>query len=156
MVPSESANPQPQRQLRRATRRVWFHNLLGHERFRRGGSRHESGQSGLDSGEHQHPDRRHELFQRSAVDELLSPLLPPPNAMTTPAIRTNAAFGFTNGVFGFNVTGPSGSNVVIQASTDLKTWIPLQTNLLGSGLLYFSDSQSPANVRRFYRAQLSP
>jgi len=71
-------------------------------------------------------------------------------------ITTNAAFGFTNGVFGFDFTGPSGSNVVIQASTDLQTWIPLQTNLLGSGLLYFSDSQSPANVLRFYRAQLLP
>jgi hypothetical protein len=59
-------------------------------------------------------------------------------------------------VFGFNVTGPSGSNVVIQASTDLQTWIPLQTNLLGSGPLYFSDPHSPANFRRFYRAQLSP
>jgi len=38
----------------------------------------------------------------------------------------------------------------------LQTWIPLQTNLLGSGLLYFSDSQSTTNVQRFYRAQLSP
>jgi hypothetical protein len=44
--------------------------------------------------------------------------------------------------------------VVIQASTDLQTWIPLQTNLLGSGPLYFSDSQSPASVQRFYRALL--
>jgi len=58
--------------------------------------------------------------------------------------------------FGFDVSGPSGSNVVIQASTDLQTWIPLQTNLLGSGPLHFSDSQSPANVQRFYRAQLLP
>jgi len=32
---------------------------------------------------------------------------------------------------------------------------PLQTNLLGSGPLYFFDPQSPANVHRFYRAQLS-
>jgi hypothetical protein len=71
-------------------------------------------------------------------------------------ITTNAAFGFTHGVFGFDVSGPSGSDVVIQASTDLQTWIPLQTNQLGSGLLYFSDAQSPANVRRFYRAQLLP
>jgi hypothetical protein len=69
---------------------------------------------------------------------------------------TNATFGFTNGVFGFDVSGPSGANVVIQANTDLQTWIPLQTNLLRSGPLYFSDTQSPANVRRFYRAQLSP
>jgi hypothetical protein len=58
-------------------------------------------------------------------------------------------------VFGFNVTGPAGSNVVIQASTDLQTWIPLQTNLLGSGPLYFSDWQSLAIPRRFYRVQLS-
>jgi hypothetical protein len=69
-------------------------------------------------------------------------------------ITTNAAFGFTNGVFGFDVSGPSGANVVIQGSTDLQTWIPLQTNLFGSGPLHFSDAQSPANVRRFYRAQL--
>ena len=77
--------------------------------------------------------------------------MPPPLSITT-----GAAFGFTNGVFGFNLIGPSGSNVVIQASADLQTWIPLQTNLLGSGPLYFSDSQSTNNVQRFYRAQLSP
>jgi hypothetical protein len=71
-------------------------------------------------------------------------------------ITTGAAFGFTNGMFGFNVIGPSGSNVVIQTSMDLHSWIPLQTNLLGSGLLYFSDPQSTTNVQRFYRAQLSP
>jgi hypothetical protein len=70
-------------------------------------------------------------------------------------ITTNAAFGFTGGVFGFDVTGPSGASVVIQGSTDLQTWIPLQTNLLGSGPLYFSDAQSTTNVQRFYRAQLS-
>jgi hypothetical protein len=54
------------------------------------------------------------------------------------------------------MTGPVGSNVVIQASPDLHTWIPLQTNLLGSGPIYFSDPQSSTNPRRFYRAQLSP
>jgi hypothetical protein len=78
-------------------------------------------------------------------------------AVPTPLlITTNAAFGFTNGMFGFNMIGPSGTNVVIQAGTDLQTWIPLQTNLLGSGPLYFSDPQSPASVQRFYRSQLSP
>ena len=80
--------------------------------------------------------------------------IPEPTSLAI--ITTNAAFGFTGGVFGFDVAGPSGASVVIQASTDLQTWIPLQTNLLGSGPLYFSDPQSPANVRRFYRVQLSP
>jgi hypothetical protein len=58
-------------------------------------------------------------------------------------VTNNSAFGFTNGVFGFDVSGPSASNVVIQATTDLQTWIPLQTNLFGTGPLYFSDPQSP-------------
>jgi hypothetical protein len=72
------------------------------------------------------------------------------------AITTNAAFGFTNGVFGFDVSGPSGYNVVSQASTNLQTWIALQTNLLVSGPVYFSDPQSPTNRVRFYRAALLP
>ena len=71
-------------------------------------------------------------------------------------ITTNTAFGVTNRVFGFDVSGPYGSNVVIQASADLRTWIPLQTNSFGLGLLYFSDPQSPTNLQRFYRAQLLP
>jgi hypothetical protein len=69
-------------------------------------------------------------------------------------ITTNSVFGLTNGEFGFDVSGPVGSNVVIQASADLKIWIPLQTNLLDSSPLYFSDSQSPTNRPRFYRAVL--
>ena len=74
-------------------------------------------------------------------------------AVPTPTFITHPAFGFTNGLFGFSVIGPAGSNVVIQASADLQTWIPLQTNLLGSAPLYFSDSQSTTNTRRFYRLQ---
>ena len=80
--------------------------------------------------------------------EIIITAVPTPLAIST----TDSAFGFTNGVFGFDVIGPSGSNVVIQASTDLHTWIPLQTNLLVNGLFYFSDPQSTTNVQRFYRA----
>ncbi len=106
-------------------------------------------------------------YSYSGVANLMSPVdiremdvigydlaIPEPTSLAI--ITTNAAFGFTGGVFGFDVSGPSGTNVVIQASTDLQTWIPLQTNLLGSGPLYFSDPQSTTNVQRFYRAQLSP
>jgi DNA-binding beta-propeller fold protein YncE len=98
------------------------------------------------------PDDPPNVFQGySGNGEIIITAVPTPLAITT-----DAAFGFTNGVFGFDVSGPSGSNVVIQASTDLHTWLPLQTNLLGSGPLYFSDPQSTTNVQRFYRAQLSP
>lgn len=68
----------------------------------------------------------------------------------------NADFGFNSGAFGFDVLGPFGSNVVIQASTDLQTWTPLQTNLIGIGLVNFRDSQYPSNTQRFYRTVFSP
>jgi uncharacterized repeat protein (TIGR03803 family) len=72
----------------------------------------------------------------------------------TVSIITNNAFGFSNGQFGFDITGPSTSTVVIQASTNLQTWIPVETNLLGTTPLYFSDPQSRATPLRFYRAVL--
>src|SRR5271170_7908565 len=89
MVPSKSSDSKWRTQLRRGCQRVWFHHLLGNERFRRGGSRHESGQSGLDSGERQHPDQRHELFQRSAVDELSRSFLPPAFALKPDVFPTH-------------------------------------------------------------------
>jgi hypothetical protein len=46
-----------------------------------------------------------------------------------------------------------GSNVIIQTSTDLQIWTPIQTNILNTnGLLYFSDSQSSPASQRFYQA----
>jgi hypothetical protein len=78
------------------------------------------------------------------------------NLVPLSIITSNADFGFANGLFGFDLSGPAGYNVVIQASTDMINWTQLQTNQLGSGLLHFSDSQSPANVQRFYRAELMP
>jgi len=69
-------------------------------------------------------------------------------------ITTNHNFGFTNGQFGFNVSGLAGSSAVIQSSPDLQTWTPLQTNLLVNGQSYFSDPTSSPSSTRFYRAQL--
>jgi hypothetical protein len=70
-------------------------------------------------------------------------------------ISSNADFGFTNGLFGFDVSGPVGSNVVIQVSADLENWCAVQTNLLTNGLAYFSDPTSGTNnIQQFYRAVL--
>jgi len=40
-------------------------------------------------------------------------------------------FSFTNGCYGFEVQGQSGQVVVIEASTKLKDWLPIHTNLMG-------------------------
>src|SRR5438309_276056 len=57
---------------------------------------------------------------------------------------------------GLELAGLVGSNVVIQASRDLRTWISLQTNLLDKGPLYFSDPESRTITKRYYRAAFSP
>ena len=39
----------------------------------------------------------------------------------------DAAFGFSGGHFGFNITGSQGQTVVTEFSTDLQTWTPVLT-----------------------------
>jgi trimeric autotransporter adhesin len=77
-------------------------------------------------------------------------LVGPPSPLVI--LSNGTAFGITNGAFGFEVSGPAGSNVVIQGSADLQTWTSLQTNLFDSVPFYFSDAST--NYHRFYRAVL--
>ena len=57
-------------------------------------------------------------------------------------------------VNGFNIklSGPTGSNVVIQASSDLKTWMPISTNLVSSGSVSYTDTSAKVRPLRYYRA----
>jgi hypothetical protein len=77
--------------------------------------------------------------------------LPPPVIFST-----NSTIGFSNGQFGFSFSGPAGSTVVIEGTTSLGDWLPLQTNVLGNGPVYFSDPASSSLTTRFYRAVLLP
>jgi hypothetical protein len=54
------------------------------------------------------------------------------------------------GQFGFSLTGPTGQSVVVEASTDLASWLPLWTNTFAADLK-FSDPQSGVYSNRFYR-----
>jgi hypothetical protein len=69
-------------------------------------------------------------------------------------LTTGTNFGFTNKQFRLTLVGPAGSNAVISASTNLQTWILLQTNPLSGGLLNFTDTVATNYSRRFYRANL--
>ena len=73
-----------------------------------------------------------------------------------PVIPVNdGSFGqHTNG-FGFNVGCMPGEAVVIEASTNLVDWVPVQTNLVTSeGIFLFVDRDKSIYQRRFYRARL--
>jgi hypothetical protein len=57
--------------------------------------------------------------------------------------------------FGFDIAGASNQVVVVDACTNLAAanWLPLQTNTLGTNLLYFTDSSWTNFPVRFYRVR---
>ena len=71
-------------------------------------------------------------------------------------VTANGLPGFTNQQFHLQLTGPVGSNVVIQAGTNLDAWIPLQTNPMIGGVLDFNDTLATNYPGRLYRALLLP
>jgi hypothetical protein len=71
---------------------------------------------------------------------------------------TNAIYfvnsGLALGADGFRIqlSGPSGSNFVIQASADLKAWVSISTNPAPAGSVSYLDVSAKTNAVRFYRA----
>lgn len=61
----------------------------------------------------------------------------------------SAAVGLPAGQFGFALSGTTGGQYVVQASTDLMNWVALQTNVAPFN---FVDSNAAGFPRRFYRA----
>ena len=75
-------------------------------------------------------------------------------SIMTVSLRILSA-NLTRQPFGFTVAGPANQSVVIEGSINLQDWIPLQTNLVPvNGLLPFTDADSAANPRRFYRGRV--
>jgi uncharacterized repeat protein (TIGR03806 family) len=61
------------------------------------------------------------------------------------------AAGQSNGVFQMQFGGVTGSNYVLQGSTNLMNWIPLVTNSASANTVNFADPQSSNLPLRFYR-----
>lgn len=70
---------------------------------------------------------------------------------TTQAVIADALSqaGFANGQFGFNVSGVAGTQYVVLASTNLITWVPVQTN---TAPFAFTDTNPGRFAQRFYRS----
>jgi len=54
-----------------------------------------------------------------------------------------------------NVSGISNQTVILQTSTDLRTWAPLATNTLTSSAWFYTNNVSPNFGQQFYRALVS-
>jgi hypothetical protein len=65
------------------------------------------------------------------------------------------SFGVQGGQFGFIISWATNVDVVIEVSTDLQgaQWVPLVTNTLNQGSVYFSDAQWMDYPDRFYRVR---
>ena len=74
------------------------------------------------------------------------------NGGPAPPVLSNA--GIQSNHFEFQLSGQSNQVVVIETSTNLKNWLPLATNKLGSEPLPFRDPAAAGLSMRFYRAQL--
>lgn len=61
------------------------------------------------------------------------------------------AVGLARGHFSFNVTGASGSNYVVEATSDLVHWTPIQTN---TAPFTFQENAATTPGQRFYRVSL--
>ena len=61
---------------------------------------------------------------------------------------------FENGRFGTQIQAPSGQEVIVSASADLKTWSDISTNTVSQGGIRFEEPAAGAQARRFYRARL--
>jgi hypothetical protein len=76
--------------------------------------------------------------------------------LPTPTILTaDGGLGLSGGKFGFNLNGPAGLVVIIEASSDLANWLPIQTNALINGQVRFTDPQAALFPKRFYRARFA-
>jgi hypothetical protein len=64
---------------------------------------------------------------------------------------TDTSFGVQTNQFGFNINWASDQTVVVDASTNLVNWEPVQTNTLTGGSAWFSDPQWTNYPGRFYR-----
>ncbi len=69
----------------------------------------------------------------------------------TPPVLQSRAFSEA-GQFQMNVTGPTGFTYIVQGSTDLLNWSPLQTNALP---FVFTDSNASGFPSRLYRTLLA-
>lgn len=56
--------------------------------------------------------------------------------------------------FKLQFSAPAGSNVVIEATSDLSNWSPITTNTTGNGSVTYTDAVAKVVSCRFYRAKL--
>jgi len=66
----------------------------------------------------------------------------------------SAGTGMVANGFKIQLSGPAGSNYVIQASNDLKNWTSISTNAAPAGSVSYTDTAATNLPSRYYRAKI--
>jgi hypothetical protein len=80
-----------------------------------------------------------------------------PTVLWNPVIQLDdGSFGVLAGEFGFNIAESASGLVVVKACTNLNAgiWVPIQTNTMTGGSVYFSDSVWINHPNRYYRISM--
>jgi hypothetical protein len=73
---------------------------------------------------------------------------------TVTAVTTQTGMVNNNSAFKVQFSGPTGSNLVIQATSDMINWRSLSTNVIINGSVTYTDATANTVSCRFYRAKL--
>ena len=76
--------------------------------------------------------------------------------VSAPANPQTPAFDFSNGQFSLTITGDTGPDYIVLASTNLTDWAGIFTNPSPVLPFVWNDSGSSSFSQRFYRIQLGP
>jgi hypothetical protein len=76
--------------------------------------------------------------------------------IAVPVMQLDSLRWLANGSFSFQVTGSAPAGVVIQQSTNLTQWTPVQTSSLSGGKLFYTNSGAKTSAKRFFRVETPP
>ena len=72
----------------------------------------------------------------------------------TPVTAVTTGSGMVAKGFKIEFSGPTGSNLVIQATSNMQTWTSICTNVVTDGSVTYTDTVAKTVSCRFYRARL--
>lgn len=87
------------------------------------------------------------------LDNLDIPIVEPVN-LSVPVRINTAAIQQVNGGLQLRIEGQTNQMYLVQASSDLASWLTVSTNFAPYGLIQFSEPQALTNASRYYRVIL--
>jgi hypothetical protein len=76
--------------------------------------------------------------------------------VSVPVMQIDTLTWLTNGSFSFRVTGSAPAAVVVQLSTNLLQWTPVQTSSFNSGKFFYTNAGAKSFPKRFFRTKTPP